>query len=328
MPCRVVPLLAVFIGLGLSSRVAIAQQFPKPPSLPAASVSQSSSESQSSPESSESSDDLSTLRALTRHFTRVGMPGDELLVGELPIDRLPESLPLPSDAQLLGSVVRGEGRYLDILLQLNQSPQEFKTFYTEQLADAGWEVARFPTRLWEFTTANPAVQAANPAVQVDDFAIDLFCSSTEGLYLNTVAAAQPGQATTVNLSLRPAEARSMPPECNADAAALPPLPTLQLPDGITQTGGSSADATEDILFTHALIASEMTREDLLAHFAEQYEQAGWMPVEQRDEAGQLSASWTIENTQGQTWQSTFYVLPLQGEANEYLLSAQAVQQGN
>ena len=306
MQCRALPLLVMLVGLMVPGSVAIAQ---------------------SSPESSE---DLVTLRALTKHFTRVGIPGDELLVGELPNDRLPENLPLPSDAQILGSVVRGDGRYLDILLQSNQSPQEFEAFYAEQLLDSGWQVARFPTRIWHFATANPEVQTNDYIeAQVDDYAIDFFCSSIEGLYLNTAAfASHPGQATTVNLSIGPADAQSMPPECSADAAALPPLPTLQLPDGITQTGGSSADSTEDILFTHALIESEMTREDLLAHFAEQYEQAGWMPAERRDEEGQLSASWTIENAQGQTWQSTFNVLQLQGDANEYLLSAQAAQQND
>ena len=327
MQFRIVPLLAILVGLGLPSSVAIAQPSPD---------TQSPSESSEPQSSSESPDDVATLRALAEHLTRVGMPGDELLVGELPDNGLPESLPLPSDAQLVGSVVRGEGRHLDILLQSNQSPQEFKAFYTDQLVDAGWQVARFPTGIWNFATANPEMPVAETEmpvaeteVSVDDYAINFFCSSTEGLYLNTVAfASQPGQATMVNLSIGQADARSMPPECNADAAVLPPLPTLQLPEGITLTRGSSADATEDILSTHALIESEMTREDLLTHFVEQYEQAGWIPAERSDDNGQLSASWTIEDDQGQTWQSTFNVLKLQGATNEYLLSAQAAQQSD
>ncbi|MBE7384027.1 MAG: hypothetical protein F6J95_021740 [Leptolyngbya sp. SIO1E4] len=308
MQFRTVPLLVMLVGLVLPGGVAIAQ---------------SSSESSEVPTTVESPEDLATLRELAEHFAGVGVPGDELIVGELPEGLVLENLPMPDDARLLGSIARG-GNYFDILLQSNQSPQAIDAFYQEQLLSAGWQLVSFPGNIWNFAKADIMAQLE------EQHSTDSFCSDTEGVYLHTTATAfQPNQATTVNLSVQQVEAEGMPLDCSANAFDnLPPLPTLHLPDTVRPTAGTTTPTTGDLLATYVVIESDMTGEALLAHFAEQYEQAGWAPVERSDDEGPFSASWTIENDQGQTWQSTFNVLRLHGTTDEYLLSAQAEPKGN
>ena len=308
MQFRTASLLVMLVGWGLPGGVAIAQSSPAP------------SEVQTNAAAPE---DLATLRELAEHFAGVGMPGDALLVGELPDSLVLENVPMPDDARLLGSIVRG-GNYFSILLQSDQSPQTIDAFYQDQLLSSGWQLVPFPSNIWNFAKADLVAQLE------DAHTTDSFCSDTEGVYLYTAASAfQPDQATIVNLHIQPVDIEGASFTCNANTAAnLPPLPTLDLPATVPPTAGTTVPTTGDRLATYVVIESNMTREALLAHFAEQYEQAGWISGERRDDEGLLSASWTIANDQGQTWQSTFNVLRIHGTADAYLLSAQAEPQSN
>ena len=306
MQLRLVPSLLILLGLGLSSRVAIAQPSPEPP------------EPESSPELSDvlPSDEAVLLRAIAEHYAGVSATGDELLVGQLPDFLAPEVLPIPNDGRVLGSIVRGSDAF-DIVIEATQSPEAIIAFYDEQLLSSGWQAAQFPASTWNFTT-----------VDDEEYSPNVFCSSAEGYTLYISAwTFQANQPTHIYLSMSQATSGVMPLACNASTAnTLPPLPTLELPEGVNpSTSNSGVEDDFQVFYTDIIIATDLTSEALLSHLSQQFDQAGWTPAQRSDSDVQSQASWTYEDEQGQTWQSAIDVIKL-GATDEYFLRAKAERQ--
>ena len=306
MQFRIVPSLFMLVGLTLSNSVAIAQSSPESP------------ESESPPEISDvlPSDEPVLLRAIVEHYAGVRAPEDELLVGQLPDILAPEVLPIPNDVQILGSIVRG-GNSFDIVLESTQTPEAIIAFYEEQLLSSGWQAAQFPASTWNFTTAEDEEHSPN-----------VFCSDTEGYTLDiSTWTLQANQPTNIYLSMNQPSPEVMPLACNVSAAdTLPPLPTLQLPEGVKpSTSNSGVEDNFQAFHTDIIIATDLTSEALLSHLSQQFDQAGWTPTERSDSGVQSQASWTVEDEQGQTWQSEIDVIKL-GASDEYFLRAKAERQ--
>lgn len=306
MPFRIVPSLLMLVGLGLPGSIAIAQPSPESP------------EPESSPELADvlPSDEAALLRAIAEHYAGVRAAEDELLVGKLPDVLTPEVLPIPNDAQVLGSIVRG-GDAFDIVLESTQPPETIIAFYEEQLLSSGWQAAQFPASTWNFTTVDDAEYSPN-----------VFCSNAEGYTLDiSVWTLQPSQPSNIYLSMNQATPEVLPLACNASAAnTLPPLPTLELPAGVNpSTSNSGVEDGFQIFYTDIIIATDLTNEALLSHLSQQFDQAGWTPTARSDSGVQSQASWTFEDEQGQTWQSAINVIQL-GATDEYFLRAKAERQ--
>ncbi|MEL6381195.1 MAG: hypothetical protein AAFQ89_01725 [Cyanobacteria bacterium J06626_18] len=309
--------LFIFVGLVISSNYAIADSSSDTLTAQTSPESPDTGTSPTQP-APQASDDPALLRALIEHLAGINMPNDELIVGGMPDSLTPDLLPIPSDTRVLGSIVRG-GDYVDVVLDSAQPPERITAFYEEHLLSTGWQPAQFSADIWNFTT--PEFAGAG-----SEYGANFFCSPNEELTLYLTAYAdQPDQPTSISIGIYNADVGVLPPACNTNAAnALPPLPTLQLPEGVNRSS-SNAGLGEDFrsFHTDTIIETDMGSEAVLSHLADQFEQAEWTLIDRADEEGQSSASWTFESTSGQTWQGTLNVIKLQGAADEYLLRAEA-----
>ncbi|MEM9907584.1 MAG: hypothetical protein AAF921_21450 [Cyanobacteria bacterium P01_D01_bin.44] len=266
----------------------------------------------------EATDDPVLLRALAERLIGVHFsPEHELLVGTLP-DALPvENLPIPDGASILGSVVRGDD-YMEVVLTSTQLPDEIVNFYEEQLLNAGWRVGEPQIQLLEFSRSDADQSAMNLP--------PIYCSDTENIALQVSVELQPEQPTDIRLSIFGAEISGLSSGCQSNGLAF--LPNLQLPSGVEISTSHAGSDGDKALYTDIVVNTSLTGEALLSHLSEQFEQAGWTPMEQMNDDILSWASWTFEGEPGETWQGVLNIIKLQGVTDEYLLRAQVARVSN
>ncbi|NJN92014.1 MAG: hypothetical protein HC878_17705 [Leptolyngbyaceae cyanobacterium SL_5_14] len=139
---------------------------------------------------------------LRARYALDGQEDVQILVGQLP-DSLPADLPLPEEAQIIGSVVNpgsvaGGSGSTEILLRVNQSPEEIYSLYQQQLPGRGWQVEEIHEVRDGFLSqeATEISQTRSPR----NFS-NFFCSPSQSIYLSVSAQPQTDSSTVVNLSL-------------------------------------------------------------------------------------------------------------------------------
>lgn len=251
---------------------------------------------------------------------RYGLSGEEnvqILAGQLP-DSLPADLPLPEGAQIIGSVVNpgsvaGGPGYTEILLQVNQSPEEIYSLYQQQLLDEGWQLHEVP-EVNEGFIAEEATET--PQVSSSINSSRLFCSPSQAAYLHvTTAPSQTNSSTAVNLALRTpyVESQSSSPfECFPGIEeAL--LPGLTLPANAQLISGGSS-VGNDGASSDVVIQTDLEAEALINHYATQLQQAGWTQVE-TSEVG--LSRWSYQDEEGRNWQGLLLISEIQGTPDYY-----------
>ena len=300
MKFRMIPLFVMLSSLMLLGSLAIAQ--PTPPTSPATA----------------SADEAILLRTLVERLAGL-QPGEQLIVGDLPETLPPEMLPMPNDAQILGSLARS-GNHTWILLESQQSPSEIEAFYAAELPSRGWREEQSSLLTWGFSQADTHEQfAASPS-------IPMFCANDENMMLQIIVQhAVPSQQTGVQLIMMPTGVMGSSPVCSDEVTQLPTLPSLHLPSGVNITSGS-AGREEYLIRTEVVVTTTTPRAEILSHLADQFDQAGWRSVERVDDDGLSWATWRSENEQGETWQGAINIVKLQGAADTYLVRAHVEKQ--
>jgi hypothetical protein len=104
----------------------------------------------------------------------------------------------------------------------------------------------------------------------------VFCGDDSHVMLNT-SEGRPGE---VRIQLSLSESGRATP-CDQPGMMHPvnwPLPTLQAPEGLNVRGGGSMSSSGDGVMTSASYETEMSVEELAAHFAAQVESQDWEPT--------------------------------------------------
>lgn len=228
----------------------------------------------------------------------------QILVGQLP-KSLPVQLPLPDNAQIIGSTVTNQENF-QILLDVPQPPAQVQAFYQERLSTAGWK-------------AQPSFPQQGGFVPsgISSIPILSFCQGTEGPLLLVRVMSVPNAPTDVRLTL---ENNSGGLACSQGDTPPPvldvPFPTLVAPPN-TQVSPRGGGGSNDYQVSRAILKTELDTQDLAEYYEDQFKQAGWTRLSgQLNRSGVLS-TWTYKDEKGKSWLGVLSFTPVEGMENQY-----------
>lgn len=230
------------------------------------------------------------------------LAGGEVFVGELPRS-LPIDLPMPQGTQIVGSVagIPELPNYFRIFLTVPESQQQVESFYRQQLQAAGWK----PSNL-EMPQVGGFVTSSLTDVPT------IYCQGTGGLTISLTTQQQVENQTAASLTVSGEDPSHYSALCSDATGQLPqieiPLPNLYPPEN-AQVSGDLGSGSEDAWTSSALIESSLNSQQLLTHYLQQLEQAGWQ-VQGGGDRDRLNWSYlTFTDEKGQRWQALLNITP-------------------
>jgi hypothetical protein len=231
-------------------------------------------------------------------------PGEvQILAGQLPED-MPVELPMPRDAEVVGSVARGD-QNVEIILDVPGEPQSVLDAYEEQLVAAGWR--------------EPELDGPSGGgfVPPDGAFASLFCREQEEPYLSVSAFTLDNRdMSDVRLSLNSAPEDYSP--CDERSVPGPPgisglSPRLEAPRDATMVEGGEGGGGGNSWYSSSTLKTEMSVANLEEHYREQLEKAGWSREESGASGPAAWSTWTFTDDDGDAWSGVFLALEVPGE---------------
>ena len=250
--------------------------------------------------------DEASLRALlSRLAESYGPDGghSEIEVGAVTA-RLPFSLPLPDDTEVLGSIsdLNGTDTYhVQVIATSALEPADIVAFYEDALTAEPWHDMR------ELTGDAPG----GFTVQQSDWAN--FCYGDSALF--QVSARALTDATTdiryhVQLSPLPDLCTGNYPSTNA-GQAFGLLPALFPPDGATQlgsSGGSGGTNGLPAVYSAADLETDLSLDALHTAYADQLAAAGWEALSQEVGTHLAWSGWRFTDDDSRPWEATLTIV--------------------
>jgi hypothetical protein len=230
-------------------------------------------------------------------------PGEvRILAGQLPED-LPTELAMPRDAEVVGSVARGD-QSVEIILDVPGEPQSVLDAYGERLVAAGWREPKLE---------GPSEGGFVPA---DGAFANAFCREEGEPYMTVSAfSLDNGDMSDVRLSLNSGPQDYSP--CAQSSPGGPPMtegliPRLEAPRDARMTEGGEGGGGSDSWYSSSTLETAMSVADLEEHYRDQLEAAGWNR-EDRGASGPVAwSTWTFTDD-GDRWSGVFLALDVPGE---------------
>lgn len=259
-----------------------------------------------------SSSDLPTLHQLVARL--LSLPGDsiQVIAGQLP-EQLPVALPLPDGVQVIGSVVREQNDF-QILFDVALSPQQVKAFYRQQLLDAGWkEQESFSELNKGFANLSALKGFADQETK--------FSYESQGAELVIETLCEPNNPTFVKCTLNLKIDYSL----SAHTRNLAPLPPLESPPNVQVHSRGTKGSTKQYS-SQAQLETELDAKVLIAHYADQFEQAGWTQRDSGQDGALIWSSWTLLDNKEQSWLGLLNIMKIGGLSNQYFAFVQVLRQ--
>ena len=258
-------------------------------------------------------------RMFTFRYPGAPEPGDvQILAGQLPED-LPVELPMPNDAEVVGSVARGD-QNVDIVLDVPGEPESVLDAYEELLEAAGWSEPEF---------GGPPGGGFVPG---DGAFGNAFCREGEEPYLTVTAfTLDDSDLSDVRLSLNsssegftPCEEQMVPPG--------PPgvqglIPRLEAPRDSTMTEGGEGGGGGNSWYSSSTLKTEMSAADLEEHYRAQLEDAGWNREDSGAGGPAAWSTWTFTDDDGDAWSGVFLALDSPAEEDTRFLYMRVQRSG-
>ncbi len=234
------------------------------------------------------------LRFVDRLMTYPGTPFDKpvvVLPSALPSD-LPEKIPIPNDAETIGSLVRSDGKYnqVEIILDDPQDPNKVMEFYRSSLVKAGWN---------ESKQSYPESGGFSSTSSIPESAT--FCRYERKGPSLTVSAYTPDgeKPTDVRIQL---DTNPQTPTCTQrfnepNSGLSTVMPVLKAPKGALQKesgGGNSGSQWE----SYATLETELNVNDLEAHYRNQLVEAGWKLKDKGNGSSIAWSTWSFTDESG------------------------------
>lgn len=250
--------------------------------------------------------DEETLREFMTRWLTPLYPSESLeqivvSIGSLQ-EELPVELPMPDDVRFIAAVT---GHWVDysLVLDTGLSPDEVQDFYADELMAGGWEL--------------PAIDNAAPGF-VPQAASSNYCFDDGNVFLSVGALSIAEGVTDLRLDLH---MDAEPFMCDGGGMGMgytpehfKLIPPLVSPDGTVLagngSGGSDSDAEARVQLNTTLTASE-----LVVHYNQQLESAGWEPLTQSDGDGAAWSTWSVTDEHGKVWSGTLFVIESSVEDN-------------
>jgi len=297
----VVSLVSIVILLGIVGSVVFS---------PFSETSKSSfSIPESIPEYTDNNSYAELLHFVERLMSYPGMPfRAAILPGELP-DDLPVEVPIPKDAEVIGSSVHSDTKYkhVEIILDVPEEPNEVIEFYRNSLKKAGWnETEGFFPPEGGFASIPSMPESAT------------FCRyEREGPSLTITAYTPDGEKPAdVRLQLdtdprAPICSERFGPRWTDRSEEI--IPLLISPEGaIPRSSGSGGGG--DQWHSDATLETERSVKELETHYRNQLLEAGWELKEGGSNGSIAWSTWSFSDEFGDHWSGILLVSEL-GQEN-------------
>jgi hypothetical protein len=251
-------------------------------------------------------------------------PPPKLLVGSVP-ERLAAEIYVPKEARIIGSLVREETD-ATIVLNTKASPEKALSEYEQILSSRGWEQFRreMDARPGGFLPAEARNYWSSYRV---------FCREKARASLTIRANPRPDQTTDLYLTYSEKGERSL---CNQTrgimrARLLPGgrgeqpfghdlIPPLYAPEGATSNqmgGGVGSPRSQNQFIT---LNTKLSASELLSHYGEQLEKAGWKPINRSVEGKTAWQSWNVQGDAEDPLQAFLLIIELPDEKPQRMVS--------
>ncbi len=254
-------------------------------------------------------DDSAALRVLATRLLAGTRPDDDgpgeidLLVGRLP-DPLPFDVPLPERSRIAGSAVSAD--YVNIVLDVDMSPEEARSFYQERMPAAGWtESEPFDHGQGGFISARPNIPLT-------------FCRGARDPWVAIRIGPGHDGVTDVRVDLN-LDARYSPYAARRGRRAplFSRIPTLAPPPGARQNS-EGASAGDDRAHATALLETDLALPAVAAHYSAHLEGSGWARRDEGASGPGAWSLWTFQDEDGDDWRGEFIILK-DREPRQYFL---------
>ncbi|NAS89141.1 hypothetical protein C4E24_05320 [ANME-1 cluster archaeon AG-394-G21] len=236
-----------------------------------------------------------------------------VLPGELP-SNLTVDVPIPSDTDVIGSLIRSEGTYkrVKIILDVPMEPNEVIKFYRDSLKNAGWNETEgfYHHEESGFVSTTPEdvifcrYEGKGPSLQItaDSLATEEGNVSDVRLDLDT----DPGTGLCTERFYGPS---------GEDRAEI--LPPLKPPEGaiLRSRGSGGGDGQWQ---SEATIETELNVSELTTHYQEQLMKAGWELKEDGMTASFAWSRWSFNDEFGDPWSGLLLVSEAGRENTRFL----------
>jgi len=237
----------------------------------------------------------------------------QVIIGKLP-DDLSTEIPQPSEAEIVGSIKRGEDTY-EIALDVPVAATQVKSFYETQLAEKGWK---------QQEDMSPKRAFATSATEFEESLS--FCKSEKGPLLQININQPENTSTEVGMSLNTNESDS---SCRFLIKGLPfsfaKTPILKPPANtkITpkQVGGFSSEMSNSM----ANLESQLNLQQLNQHYIGQMQQAGWTKMADAQNNQAAFSMWSLKDKDNIFWQGMMSIKPVEGKSEQYLANLVIMQ---
>ena len=232
-----------------------------------------------------------------------------ILIGALP-DELPFDLPLPNDAQIVGSIVRSDSHSIEIIADSALEPDAVVAFFDDALAD-GWESAQGGMMPVGGFVENP-------------FTMGQFCYNEGEAALNINASSAPSGMTDIRFYIiSPGDAYMCAGGSEMavqDAFRL--LPRLTTPEGVellpgSGGGGGGGFPGRRSASSTANLTTERPLQDIADDYNAQLVDAGWEQSDSAVSGGVAWSGWTFTDETGARWGGTFTITASPTDDGEY-----------
>lgn len=257
------------------------------------------------------------LHFVERLMTYPGMPLGKpvaILQGELP-DDLSVEVPIPNNAEVIGSLVRSDNKYkqVEIILDVPEEPNEVIEFYRNSLKKAGWNESEgfYPPERGGFVHIPSMPESAT------------FCRyEREGPSLTITAYTPDGEKPAdvrLHLDTDPrtsiCKERFFGPRGTDRAEKL--IPMLKPPEGAVQRGGGSGGGG-DQWESDATLETKLSVGELETHYRNQLLKAEWELKEEGSNSSIAWSIWSFTDEFGDDWSGILLVSELGQENMRYL----------
>lgn len=241
--------------------------------------------------------DPQQLYRLATRLLSYPTPGGEaqkvrLLVGEIPPD-LPLTLPLPPDAQVLGTQIIDQSN-IQVVLDAPQPVDVILEFYRTQVTAAGWQAVTMP---WQHGFGHAMM--ANQLV---------FCQGRRGPALTVQVSPRP-QGTDVRLQFQ-LDPRHSPCTMRSALLQMPtsPIPALRMPSGASQRGGGGSGNDGNHWHSTTILETPLTAVQVADHYQQQLVAAQWQLLQQESSEKAAWSRWRLQDEEGDGWSGMLIVV--------------------
>ena len=236
----------------------------------------------------------------------------QLLAGKIP-DNMPVDLPMPDDARIVGSEVLNQKK-INIVLDVNQTPEQILDFYREQMASDNWSEIE-QQRGFAFNERKITLCQGNndPPVIIRAYTIDNGPTDVR-IEIDTDPQYSPCKLCEACIEIDDNWQRD---------DWLKPLPPLIAPDDSKEFNQGYGTSGDDFASTSISMETSTNSSVLVAHYGDQIEAANWTKQAEGHNGPLAWSTWTLHDEESQSWRAFLWVVDLPGMTNGRFVGVQA-----